>query len=154
MKQDAKLGKMTMSFKDIGGRTIIEHRDCGRVQALIVPWSHLDSAKHELMSDSPWLNFMIFRLFLPIAAEPFWQIAQINIAVAFLQARGFNREVFVKPPKEEQRCTNLWRLTAAAYSLEDSSRRRYLRPCAAITTVFRFTRSIYESTLYYIHFAA
>lgn len=46
----------------------------------------------------------------------------MDTTAAFLQARGFDREAFVRPPMEETNRFNLWRLTAAAYGLADIGR--------------------------------
>lgn len=73
----------------------------------------------------------------------------MDIAAAFLETRGFNREVFAKPPREEQNRTVLRRLTAAAYKLADSCRLWYSTSNAALNSTFGLTRSRFGSTLYF-----
>lgn len=90
-----------------------------------------------------------FRLVLSIFAKQAWKIAQIDIAAASLQARGFSREVFFKLQKEESDLTVLRRFTAAAYRLAHSDWLWYLTSNAAFTSTFGLARSKFESTLYF-----
>lgn len=57
-------------------------------------------------------------------------------AAAFLQTRGFKREVFIELLRKDQNRTVLWRLTAAACGLASSSRLWYLTSNAAPTNFF------------------
>ena len=44
----------------------------------------------------------VFRLVLFLAVEFQWTIAEMDITAAYLQAEGFVRYVFVRPPTQEQ----------------------------------------------------
>ena len=60
-----------------------------------------DDEKGYIRSDPPCMNFEIFRLVLSIAAENHWPIGQMDVKAAFLQAKGFHRDiqdVQKKPP--------------------------------------------------------
>eukprot|EP00171_Calliarthron_tuberculosum_P004750 IDg4750t1 len=92
----------------------------GSVKARIVPWGHRESEKSTLRTDAPCMLMECFRLVMSIAAENAWDVGEMEITAAFLQAFGFSRLVFVRPPPEESTSEQLWQLTAAAYGLSDS----------------------------------
>ena len=117
--------------------------------ARIVPWGHRDNDRDDLRSDSPCVNLEIFRLVLSISAEYKWTIAQMDIKTAYLQAQGFNRQIFVRPPKEVKDRSGLWKLCAPAYGLVDSGRLWYRTSDCALISDYHLTRSRYEHTLYY-----
>lgn len=73
----------------------------------------------------------------------------MDIAAAFLQARSFNCEVSVKPPKEDSGHTVLWRPTAVAHELADFGELRHLTSNAALTSTFGLARSKFKYTLYF-----
>lgn len=133
----------------IGSHVIYKRKDNGKPKARIVPWGHRDTAKNDLRCDSPCLNLEILRLMLSIAAEQRWEIGQMDVKAAFLQSKGFNRDVYIRPPKEEDDKETLWKLTAAAYGLADSGRLWYLTSDRSLTQSYGLTRSKYEATLYY-----
>ena len=95
------------------------------------------------------MNLEIFRLILSISAEFKWTIAQMDIKTAFLQAQGFDRTIYVKPPKEANDPSGLWELRAAAYGLVDSGRLWYRTSDSALISEHHLLRSKYEHTLYY-----
>lgn len=97
-----KYSDLPRNANAIGSHTMIKQKDSGRVKARIVPKSHCDGARHKLQTDFTCLNLEISRLVLSNAAEQRRHIAQIDIAAAVLQARGFHCEVFVEPLQEEQ----------------------------------------------------
>lgn len=133
----------------IGSHTIFKRKDDRSVKARIVPWGHRDNEREDLRSDSPCVNLDIFRLVLSFAAEFKWTIAQMDVKTAFLQALGFDRKVFVKPPKEANDLSGLWELRAPAYGLVDSGRLWYRTSDSALITEYNLTKSRYEHTLYY-----
>lgn len=114
-----------------------------------MPWGHRDDDRDQLRSDSPCVNLQIFRLVLSIAAERCWSIGQMDIRTAFLQAKGFERVIYVKPPVEENDPSGLWKLLAAAYGLVDSGRLWYQTGDNALVSGHNLTRSMFEHTLYY-----
>lgn len=80
----------------VGSHSMFKRKDCGCIKAGIVPWGHRNLEEQELRIDSPCLNLKIFRLVLLIAAKQKWEIAQMDITAALLQARAFKREVLVR----------------------------------------------------------
>jgi Reverse transcriptase (RNA-dependent DNA polymerase)/Mu DNA binding, I gamma subdomain len=81
-----------------------------------------DSEKDFLRKDSPTMAVDYFRCLISIAAERGWTLASLDIKAAYLQAKAYNRLVFVKPPKEEGYGAIPWLLMTAAYGLIDSGR--------------------------------
>lgn len=66
------------------------------------------------------MNMPIFRLLLSVATQKQWDIGEMEVTAAFLQAKGFSREIYVRPPREAHATGKLCRLEAAAYGLVDS----------------------------------
>eukprot|EP00171_Calliarthron_tuberculosum_P014136 IDg14136t1 len=97
-----------------GSHVVYRRKPDGSCKARIVPWGHRDSEKHELRKDAPCMNAEMMRILFSIAVEKEWQIGQMDVRAALLQAKGFDRMVFVRPPREEGNQNQLWRLTAAA----------------------------------------
>lgn len=133
----------------IGSHALYKRKDDGSMKARIVPWGHRDEERNSLRSDSPCANLEVFRLIMSLAAEHAWPLGQMDISTAFLQASGFKRAVFVKPPKEAKDPNGLWKLKAAAYGLVDSGRLWYRTSDHALVSEHKLTRSRYEPTLYY-----
>lgn len=73
----------------------------------------------------------------------------MDAEAAFLQARGFSREVYVRPPKESNDLTVLWLLLAPSYGLADSGRMWYRTNDEALLNVNHLSRSKFEPTLYF-----
>lgn len=94
----------------------------GSAKVRIVPWVHRDRDKDFLRFDTPSVRFEAFRLLLSIGAEKAWEIFQMDVKVAYLQSKGFNREVYFRPPREENTYVELWKLEAASYGRVDSGR--------------------------------
>ena len=69
-------------------------------KARIVPWGHRDKDKNFLRGDAPSVKLEVFHLLLSLASKFKWIIAQMDLETAFLQALGFTREIFVRPPRE------------------------------------------------------
>ncbi len=133
----------------IGSHTDYRRKMDGRVKARIVPWVHRDTEKYFLRTDAPSMNMEVFRLVVSISVEMQWDICEMDVTAAFLQARGFNRDIFVRPPREEGAQGVLWKLTAAAYGLVDSGRLWYLTSDSALVNKFKITKSKLENTLYF-----
>lgn len=53
----------------VGSYTFYFRKDDGRMKDSIVPWGHRDSERENLRSDSPCLNWELFRLILSMADE-------------------------------------------------------------------------------------
>eukprot|EP00171_Calliarthron_tuberculosum_P022319 IDg22319t1 len=133
----------------VGSHVVYKRKHTGKVKARIVPWGHRDADKDNLRSDSPCMNPEVFRLVLSISVEMGWPIGEMDIAAAYLQALGFTREIYMKPPKEETKRDVYWKLSKAAYGLADSGRLWYLTSDSALTKLCGLSRSNLEHTLYY-----
>jgi Reverse transcriptase (RNA-dependent DNA polymerase) len=68
----------------------------------------------------------VLRLIVSIAVEKDWGLGSMDVKDAYLQATGFNREINVRPPREEGDNSHLWRLEKTAYGLGDSGRLWFL----------------------------
>lgn len=77
----------------------------------------------------------------------------METAVAFLQARASNRDVFVNTPKEDANRSTYWQLAAAACGLPDSVQVWHLTSDDALADRFRRTGSKLETTFYFKHSA-
>ncbi len=133
----------------IGSHTDYRRKMDGTVKGRIVPWGHRDSEKHYLRTDAPSMNMEVFRLVVSISVEKKWDICEMDVTAAFLQAKGFERDVYVRPPREEGAKAVLWKLTAAAYGLADSGRLWYLTSDSALREKFQLSKSKLENTLYF-----
>ena len=133
----------------IGSHTRFTRKSNGEVKARICPWGNHDIEKLNLRSDCPSILMEILRLVLSISVEMGWEIGSMDAVAAYLQALGFAREIFVRPPSEELAENVLWRLKAAAYGLVDSGRLWYLTSNVALCQSFGLNKSKYEPTLYF-----
>eukprot|EP00171_Calliarthron_tuberculosum_P018277 IDg18277t1 len=134
----------------IGSHVIYRRKSTGLVKARIVPWGHRDVEKEFLRTDAPCMNLEVFRLVLSLAAEFKWILGEMDIKAAYLQAKGFERTIYVRPPKEVQCRDYLWQLTAAAYGLADSGRLWYLTSDAALTDEFGLSKSEISEFEYFL----
>ena len=73
----------------------------------------------------------------------------MDIESAYLQAKGFARTIYVRPPKEAQQPRTLWRLNAAADGLTDSGRLWYLTSNEMLIKEHGLTRSRYDYSFYH-----
>ena len=81
----------------------------------------------DVLSDSPTCNKESLRLVLNLIAASNWNCQSIDIKSAFLQNKGIDRDVYVKPPKEANvPLDKLWKLNTTIYGLNDASRSWYL----------------------------
>jgi len=133
----------------IGSHVVWRRKPDGTVKARICPWGHRDIEKAQLRTDAPCMSEEVFRLIMSLAAEYKWTIGEMDITAAYLQAKGFEREIFVRPPPQEQGNNRIWKLTKAAYGLADSGRLWYLTSDSAIVEKYGAVRSKLEPTLYY-----
>ena len=79
----------------------------------------------EFRKDSPTCSKECVRLVMALTASMKWSINSIDIKTAFLQGRLFDREVYLKPPKEAG-TSKLWKLNKCVYGLKEASRQWYL----------------------------
>lgn len=132
----------------IGSHSIFKRKLDGTAKARIVPWGHRDKDKDFIRGDAPSVSLDGFRTVLSISAENKWHVALMDMITAFLQALGFNREIYVRPPREATAPGILWKLNAAAYGLTDSGRLWYLTSNGELVSKHGLKRSRYDYTLY------
>merc|ERR1712002_1035871 len=78
-------------------------------------------------SDSPTAAKESFKLLMALSANFNFKIVSIDIRAAFLQAKTLDREVYVKPPKDQEKEGIIWKLLKPLYGLDDASRKFYLK---------------------------
>ena len=145
----AKRSNIPTNANVVGSHVVYSRKSTGVVKARLCPWGHRDKEKGYLRSGAPCMNFKIFRLVLSIAAEHHCSIGQMDVKAAFLQAKDFHKDVYVKPSKEEHGSETYWKITAAAYGLTESGRLWYLTSDSALMEVYGLRKSQYENTLYF-----
>ena len=79
----------------------------------------------EIRKDSPTCCKDNFRLVLCIISSKSWTIHSVDVKSAFLQGKGINRDIYLKPPKEAE-TLKLWKLRTTVYGLCDAPRVWYL----------------------------
>jgi hypothetical protein len=84
----------------IGSHVIYKYKSDGSLKARIVSHGHMDDEKAFLRTDAPTMSVEVMRLLVSIAAERGWRPGSLDIKAAYLQAAGFDRESFVRPPKK------------------------------------------------------
>lgn len=99
------------------GSHVIYKRPDGTLKALIVPWGHRDVDKSYLRRDAPFMNIERFRLVISLAVEHKWNLCEMDVKCALLQANGFEGDIFVRPPQEEDAKGYVWKLNKASYEL-------------------------------------
>ena len=134
----------------IGSHVSYRVKTSGEIKARICPWGNLDAEKPFLRCDCPSINMEVLRILASIAVEMGWKISSLDAVAAFLQADGFERIVFIRPPREENSSGLVWRLLAAAYGLGDSGRLWYLTSNTALCKDYGLSKSKTEPTLYYL----
>merc|ERR1711867_204775 len=78
-------------------------------------------------SDSPTAAKESFKLLMALSICYNFKIVSMDIRAAFLQAKTLDREVFVRPPKDQENEGVIWKLLKPLYGLDDASRKFYLK---------------------------
>ena len=71
-------------------------------------------------SDAPTATKLGLRMLFTLCTQMGWSVMTADVTSAFLQAK-ITRDVYVVPPKDQQRPGWLWKLLAAMYGLDDAS---------------------------------
>ena len=132
----------------IGSHVRYVRKPDGKVKVRICPWGNNDTERNHLRTDALSMLVEVLRIVISIGVEKFWDIGSMDVRAAFLQAKGFNRTIYVRHPHEEKQPNILWKLLAAANGLVDSGRLWYLTSNSALCNSFGLIRSAIESTLY------
>ena len=80
-----------------------------------------------IRNDSPTCSKEGLLIALAIMASNYWMCKSMDIKTAFLQSKGFDRLVYLDPPKEANVSPGcIWKLSKYVYGLTDASRSWYL----------------------------
>ena len=87
---------------------------------------------------------------MAIAANESFTLASVNICAAFLQSKTLDQDVFVKPLDDNRKPGTVWRLKKPLYSLDDASRKFWLR---VKEVFFKMNMKMVEGdeAFYYLH---
>ena len=96
-----------------------------RYKALLVVRSFEEENLKDIRKYSPTCCKDNIRLVTSIIASNQLKIHSVDVKSAFLQGKGINRDVYVRPPKEAE-TTKLWKLQTNIYGLCDAPRLWYL----------------------------
>lgn len=77
----------------IGSHVVYRRKPDGTLKARIVPWGHRDVDKSYLRTDAPCMNVEVFRLVISLAVGRKWDLCEMDVKAAFLQADGFKRDI-------------------------------------------------------------
>ena len=88
------------------------------VKARLVCHGNQETSEHQ--SDAPTATKLGLRMLFTICTQMGWSVMSADVTSAFLQAR-ITRDVFVRPPKDQQRPGMIWKLLKAMYGLDDAS---------------------------------
>lgn len=107
----------------MGSHVVYRHKETGTVNASDVLWRRRGTKKKYLRVYTPCSNLEIFRLLSSVASERKWAVGEMDIKAAYLQARAFERDIYVRSPRKQEAPGGLLcKLTAAAFGLADSGR--------------------------------
>jgi Reverse transcriptase (RNA-dependent DNA polymerase) len=117
------------------------------LKARIVPHGHKDDETEFLRTDAPTMAADILRLIVSIAAETGWKLGSLDVKPAYLQAAGFKREIYVRPPSEEGDNSHVWKLEKSVYGLAVSGRLWFLTAFKALKS-YELRSCPYDKTLF------
>ena len=95
------------------------------------------------------MSLEVFRFVLSLAAEFKWIVGQMDVESAFLQALGFSRRIYVRPPREANTPDILWLLELPAYGLTESGRLWFFTSDKELIKSFGLVRSSLDYSLYF-----
>lgn len=85
--------------------------------------------KDNIPKDSPTCSTEALRLVLSVFAIKHWKPHSIDIKTAFLQGSELTRDLYLRPPKEVNAKSYVWRLRKCVYGLSDASLIWYKKVC-------------------------
>lgn len=110
----------------VGSQVVYRRNEDGLVKARNVPWGLQDTEKDNVQRDALSMNTDSMRLVMSLAVKRKLKACKMDVRCAYLQAKEFNRDKFVRSPPEEKNSAGLWKLLVPAYGLTDSGRLLYL----------------------------
>jgi hypothetical protein len=127
-----KISDVPAGANIISSHVVYKWKSEDTLKARIVTHGHRDDEKQFLRTDAPTMSVEVLRMIVSIAVENQWRIGSLDVKAAYLHATGFNRIIYVRPPKEERDSKNLWKLEKPAYGLADSVRLWFLTAFRAL----------------------
>lgn len=98
------------------GLHLVYHRKSdGSPKARNVSWWDMETERDDVDVDALSLNLDSTRLLIALAAENGWDIWKIDVKTAQLQAKWFQRDVFVSWPRKENENNGTWKLFIHGY---------------------------------------
>ena len=131
--------RWVMAKKVVNGNQVIKARLCAR---------GFEEAQ-DFRTDSPTCSRESLRLSLIVIASNGWKLQSIDIKTAFLQGKGIDREVILKPPREAN-TNKLWLLQKSVYGLGDAPRSFYLKLSEELVKLGMIISTI-DKSLFYAH---
>jgi len=83
--------------------------------------------KEASQSHLPTILREFMKMFFTVAANEDFELREIDIRAAFLQAKQIDRDVFLKPLKDIRKEKIIWKLKKPLYGLNDASRKFWFR---------------------------
>lgn len=83
----------------IGCHITYRRKPDGAPRARIVLWGHKNVEEDSVRGDAPSQSLDALRLTVSVAAERSWTVKKMDVKTVDLQARDFNRDISVRPPK-------------------------------------------------------
>lgn len=121
-------------------------------KARLVARGFEESKPDNFKSDSPTVGKETLRIFLAILATNSWRCNSIDVKAAFLQGADFEREVYLKPPREASDMQGkLWMLKKCVYGLNDASRVWYFT-VKDLLTKLGCTQLQVDSSMFYWYY--
>lgn len=106
--------KVRSNGNDISLRVIYKKKSDESAKGRTVTWGHHDCDKGYLRGDTPSVSFENFAFFHSVEAEKLRDTGQMDVKSAYIQEKGFDRVVYVRPPREENANNKLWKLEEVA----------------------------------------
>jgi hypothetical protein len=93
------------------------------------------------------MSFEAMCLIISIAAERKWRIGTPDVKAAYLQATGFCRKIYVRPPKEDADRSHLWQFKKPTNGLVESGLLWFLTSFRTLEA-HNLRQCPYENTLF------
>lgn len=78
----------------IGSLVVNKKKGDGTRKVRIVSWGDHDDEIDVVCGDAPSLNLDLMPTFISVAVERGWKLGKINVKPAYLQTKGYNRDVY------------------------------------------------------------
>lgn len=131
--------------------TLKNTSDGSKKKARLLARGFEDVERNSIQTDSPTCAKELLRLLFAISAQNKWEIKSMDIKTAFLQSSQFEREVFIRPPKEAGQKNVLWLLRKCVYGLSDASLCWYKRVTEVMQSCGAKVSTVDPAVFYWHH---